>query len=431
MKNFSNLRFFGKNLNRFVVLTLALTFGVVVTTFLVSSCTKEGKPTLTEGEVSSTLVPSCDDYCSECNSGHCDPKSVLEAVNTPDDQENDRVNMILYHYAKAVKEAAKNPTYRAYMLNAMTVNNQGVSPSLLTLANGNTAFATFLNDKIRSSVSAETVYPKGVEPGIATLVNDVNWDANAYLKSKLTYKGQSYDPVIHYIAKPLTSSISFDATVLIAQEVNDCDDIAGWKGDTEVLVGQAEASQNTRAVFIVEPGYNGAVSQGIAPPPTDIVSERTTTVNMSSFVINGESYRYEANGKSDIAGFWQSYTPSPAFMALASNGSAFWKKVKCKDIKDAKTITDATTIFAATAATPWDGGNFFIGFYEYDWYAQWKKIDAPCESMISVGGNMKFSNEWYCREFCGPSTSYWSTLTPGGATISRANNKCTFTLSAF
>ncbi len=429
MKNFSNLRFFGKNLNRFVVLTLALTFGVVVTTFLVSSCTKEGKPTLAEGEVLSTLVPSCDDYCSECNSGHCDPKSVLEAVNTPDDQENDRVNMILYHYAKAVKEAAKNPTYRAYMLNAMTVNNQGISPSLLTLANGNTAFATFLNDKIRSSVSAETVYPKGVEPGIATLVNDANWDANAYLKSKLTYKGQSYDPVIHYIAKPLASSSSFDATVLIAQEVNDCDDIAGWKGDTEVLVGQAEASQNTRAVFIVGPGQDGSASQGSVPPPTDVVTDRTTRITMSSFVINGESYRYENNGKSDIKGLLHGYTPSPSYMATFDKSDVFFTRVKCKTIKNMTTVFNTDRILGAASDPTWDGGSWYMVFYEYDWYASFWTISAPCESMIGVKGQMKFSNEWYCREFCGPSTSYWSTLTPGGATISRSNEKCTFTLS--
>jgi hypothetical protein len=224
------------------------------------SCEKE--PDVSKGGGGQAyLTPSCAESCAECDAnisdggkGKCFPKTVLEAVTDPNDASNNRINMILYHYAQAVKEAAKDPVFRQYLINSLTVNNEAKAPSLLTLAQGNASFATFVNAKLRQSMTDKNVYPKGVKPGVETLIASTAWDANTYLRGKMSHMGYTYDPVIYYMKKPEPSTNSIDATVLIAEDVNDCDDVAGWRGDTELLMSEVQATASNEFIIFVGPG---------------------------------------------------------------------------------------------------------------------------------------------------------------------------------
>jgi hypothetical protein len=358
-----------------------LLFAVILLTgSLITSCEKEqqlkDKETSSRGsEEPQYLTPSCDDYCAECNEGHCNPRNVLEAITIPNDTPNNRANMILYHYAYAVKEAAKDAAMRQYMVSAMSSGSQKITPFLLTLAQNNSTFGSFLNTKIKESISNNNVYPKGVEPGISTLLATTSWDANTYLQQKLVYAGATFDPVIHYITAPNTNSTSQPATVLIGQEVNDCDDVAGWKGDAEVLVGETEANSGDRAVFIVDPGAGGAV-QYLQTPETgmeEATQDRTTTVNMASIQIMGEAYRYENNGKSEVKGGYVKFTSAP-FSIDATNNQVFYKKITCSQLKNMTIVGNTNTMVSGG----FDGSSHFFGFFEYDWYASSWTINNLC-----------------------------------------------------
>lgn len=350
----------------------------------------------------------------------CEIQNVLDGVKDTSDIENNKVNMILFHYAQAVREAAKNPTYRQLMENALTNNGKGVTTSLLTLASMNASFGNFLNSKLRQSMSENNIYPRGVISGIDTYIANSSWDANSFLKGKLSYGSENYEPVIYYLSQPNSNAANYPVTVLIAQEVNDCDDVAGWKGDTPVLVGEAEGRSGNRSVIIVGPGLDGNTFEGVAPP-TEVPEDRTTTtVNMSTLKIKGSSYRYEKSGKSEVTGAWIKFSPTP----VVKNGYNFYLKVCKDDIEDQNTISNSITIVSDGS---WNTNSYWIGFYEYDWFASSWTMPTPSGCTTeTVKTQRKYIHEWYNFDFCGTGLSYFGSTMGGTATAD--NTKSTFTI---
>ncbi|MDO8366580.1 MAG: hypothetical protein Q7T20_07290 [Saprospiraceae bacterium] len=413
---------------RFFHLALGAMFFAIFAVFIIPSCKKETtnleiKASDRDGE--DILTPSCEDYCSECGDDVCTPSTVLEAITDTGDASNNKVNIILFHYAQAVREAAKNTTYRQYIENALTVNNVGVSVSLLTLSDNNSSFATFLNSKLRQSMSENNIYPRGVVTGIDSDIADTTWDANSFLKGELAYGSDSYDPVVYYLSKPDAGAANYPVSVLIAQEVNDCDDVAGWKGDTPALVGETEGRDDSRSVMIVGPGADGNTSEGLAPPPTEApAGDRvTTTVNMKNLKIKGLNYRYEKNGKSEVTGCWIKFSPSP----VVKNGYNFYLKVCKDDIKNQTTISSNINI---VSDSDWNSNSYWIGFYEYDWYAFGSNWTMPTPSGCTtetVKTQRKFIHEWYNYDFCGTGLSYFGSTSGGDATQENSKSKFVIT----
>jgi len=389
--------------------------------FVITSCQKEKAPIFAGQESSETpaLTPSCEDFCSECGDDPCSPRTVLEAVTTPDDAANSQVNMILYHYAQAVREAAKNATYLQYMMGAMTVSNEGVSVSLLTLAQNNSSFASFINGKLRQSMSDNYIYPRGVETGVDALIATTSWDANAYLKAHLQYAGTYFDPVIYYKTKPVSGAESYPVTVLISQEVNDCDDAAGWKGDTPALVGETEGRSGNRVVLIVGVGADGNVNNPGAATLAGTAQDRTTTVRMKSIKIKGLDFRYENSGKSEIKGVYIRYSSNP----IERNEQVYYHKICKNDIKNQNVVTNSNLMVIDGS---WDSNSHYFGFYEYDWSAQFWTVPHPCTNE-SLKGQRKYPWEWYNVDFCGAANTYFPSLSGGDAT--RDNTRCTFVIS--
>lgn len=415
--------------NRFFHLALGALFLAVFAVFTIVSCKKETanleiKAADDRGS-QDILTPSCEDYCSDCGDKDvCAPSTVLEAVTDTGDASNNKVNMILFHYAQAVREAAKNATYRQYMENELTDNNLAVSVSLLTIAGNNSGFATFINSKLRQSMSENNIYPRGVVSGIDSDIADTTWDANSFLKSELFYGSDYYEPVIYYLTKPDAGAANYPVSVLISQEVNDCDDIAGWKGDTPALVGEAEAKDDSRSVIIVGPGAHGSTSAGLVPPPTEASEDRVTTVvRMKNLKIKGSAFRYERSGKSEVTGCFIKFSPLP----VVANGYNFYLKVCKDDIEDQKTINSSINI---VSDVDWNTNSYWIGFYEYDWFAFGSNWTMPTPSGCtteSVKTQRKYIHEWYNVDFCGTGLSYFGSVNGGDATQENSKSKFVIT----
>ena len=380
MNGFLNFRSPGSRSKRFAVSAIFLLIAGVFTFFTFAGCEKD-----TSGNQGGTpedqyLTPSCDNSCDECDAGRCYPKTVLDAVKDPGDETNDKINMILYHYAQAVRDAAKNPTYRQYMLNALTVNNEAKTASLLALAQGDASFANFINAKLRQSISEKNVYPRGVEPGIETLMTTATWDANTYLRNKIVYTPYSYDPVIYYMKKPGAGSENIAATVVIAQDVNDCDDVAGWRGDTELLVGETEATTSNDVIIFVGPGNPVDIGGQQVSSGTggfiDIVQhgvqERAAArIAVSQFQVKN-GYRYESSGKSEVRSWIVRFNPPGGTPFLQHNFMNFAEKIKKCEIEDSKNFTKSPVlqVLAIDPISGWLTNNAFMGFYENDWSLQ-------------------------------------------------------------
>jgi hypothetical protein len=411
-------------MNRFLNFRLTLFIGALfaigtVAFLTITSCEKEKSSTFSgqETDANTPLTPSCENPCSDCGDDACTPKTVLEAVSDTGDLENHKVNMILYHYAQAVREAAKNPTFLQYMTVGMTVNNQGVTVSLHTLAQNNASFASFVNYNLRQSMAANYIYPRGVEPGIEALIADPTWDANTYLKNRLIYNGTPYAPVIYYKTKPVAGAENLPVSVLISQDVNDCDDVAGWRGDTPGLVGEAEGRSGNRVVIVVGPGAAGNFSSMASP--TNIsngAEDRTSTVNMNNLQFFGSQFRYEKSSKSEVTGQYIKFAPGIPTLPVF----CFYAKICKNSFKNMDFLFNGS--FMVGDAT-WDSGSHYFVFYEQDWFSNMWDLPHPCTTSVTRG-EMKYDNEWYSSGFCGAASTYFPSAAGGFAT--RINTKSRF-----
>lgn len=364
--------------------------------------------------------------CKTCGDG-CSTTSVLEAIKDPTDESNNRINMMLYHYGVAFKETIKNPSYKKLVLDHL-VSETTEATSLLELAEGNTAFATSLNNQLRQSMSSKDVYPRGVESGVEALIATPDWDANSYLAQRMNHAGYAYHPVV-YEMKTINPSNENPVTILITQEVNDCDDVAGWRGDSEVLVSEAQAQNSEDIILFIGPG------RALSLPDTEGVVESSISneeaqergvlmgeqIRAVSGKIKGLAYRFEKSGKSEIIAFVTGWTDDPKNPNFRSNKQGQTKFSK-KDIKEQNTISINRSI-AGVLTTP-SSSNLFVGFYEYDWYISaknLKKKKCPCNSSVPDAElAMKYSNEYYNLDlFCGKFT----TLIPSVNGSRTLNNK--------
>lgn len=358
--------------------------------------------------------------CEACGEG-CALTSVLEAIKDPNDLNNDRINMMLYHYGKALKQVVKNSTFKQLILDRLTTQTTSAT-SLLVLAQENAAFAAFFNDQLRQSMSTQEVYPRGVEPGVEALITTPGWDANSYLSERMTHEGYAYHPVV-YELKAFNPNNENPLTVLIAQEVNDCNDVAGWRGDTEILMSEAQVDGSEDIILFVGPGKSlalestpGVQGQNSTEELTEIATptlskgmaqERTITADFQLKVktgkIKGLKYRYEKTGKSEIVAFAIGWNDVPFGEILRSNKEAY-HQFKKSEISGQKVVTMNRSI-GGLLDNPFNN-NVFLGFYEYDWYIKnknLKEIKCPCNSSINNARlSMKYAHEWYnIDKFCG------------------------------
>lgn len=140
-----------KQLIRHDILVMAFIFGAI--SIFGVNCTKDTTNAQKDG--STGLVSSCGEKL--------DASTVLGLIRNDHDAVDDKITLICYHYAQAIRQLAKNQTHLCYMVNAMiAADDTGVS--LADLAQGNSTFAQALNAQLRSSVNTDTgIYPKGTE----------------------------------------------------------------------------------------------------------------------------------------------------------------------------------------------------------------------------------------------------------------------------
>jgi hypothetical protein len=230
---------------------------------------------------------------------------------------------------------------------------------------------------------------------------------------------------------------------VIAQDVNDCDDVAGWRGTNEVLVGEDEANTSSEPIIFVGPGlgvyqstsFTGGVNQVILTEPgmdnnssfngDQDVNDRSDVASLYQIKAG---YRYESGARSDIIGWVTTFgSPATRFPFTIVTWAGFNpRKIHKNDINASTIFTDMPAAFPLPLAIYTSGSWVFYGTWENDWWAGVKTIVNPCSVWIdhSVNVRMKYSNEWYFFN-CGVASSLWPTT---GSTWTVNNTKCRFTL---
>lgn len=426
-----------KRFSRYGIPAVTLLF-IAVSLFVVNCKKSAFEPTSAES-LGVGLVSSCGDTLKA--------NTVLGLVRNDHDPVDDKITLIQYHYALAIRQLAKNPTHRCYMVNAMladTVIGSG-GASLLELAQGNSSFAEALNAQLRGSVNTNsTIYPRGTEqpePDIETVSASTTWDANSYLKSKTVYAPYSYHPAIYFIKKPASCvpPEGQPVSVMIAQDVDDCDDVAGWRGDEETLMSERDVNQSDEIVIFVGPGKsstggvsplvgeNSGANQAYALQASDRGPVTMTTVQIK------DGFRYENTGKSEFCGVFRlapSFSiPSPLTPTVALDFLFNPCKISKKDIADSKLFTGLSANALSDLPQPITGGDYFCVTYERDWWvgdSARKEVKDFCTNNPnnSFFLRMKYKTETY-QVICGQQDTFW----PGGVFgMSQTNAKGAFSI---
>ncbi len=351
--------------------------------------------------------------------------------------------MILYHYGQALRTVTQSPTHLCYLEAAMLADTAGIGISLYSLAQENPPFAQSLNDALRQSIAIHEIYPRNVEQGIELYLEDPSWDANAFLRGKMEYAPYKYEPVVYFVKRPIECIPNRQPTIVIAQDVNDCDDVAGWRGANEVIVSENEAKTSSEPIIFVGPGlgvfqstsFTGGVNEVILTEPVAIntntppaekqgVGERTSMdIDVDIHQIDA-GFRYEKGNRSEVVGFILIYDPG-VWEYIYPWFDFSPRRIHKDDINVSRTFTNDLRAFSVPIPDGLPGGwSIFYGTWEEDWWASSKRLDNPCSTRNPVFVKMKYSHEWYFFA-CGYSGRIFPT---SGSTWEVINEKCRFIL---
>jgi hypothetical protein len=377
--------------------------------------------------------------------------TVLDLIRDPDDVANDRMNLILYHYASALRTVLQDPALRCFVEEAAIASDNQGGVSMVALAQQNPAFLQAINNALRLSIAGHDWYPKGVEPGIESLTADPSWDAAGYLQARMAYPPYAYQPTLYFVYPPEHCVAERLPVIAIAQDVDDCDDVAGWRGEETVVLGEKDVQNSADPVLFVGPGrsvYQAApiagVNQVVLPPSGDIqpagpagngnaggvVNERyDVDIDVDLFQIKA-GHRYESGPRSEISGVIEAFSltsPNHVYTDFWEDFRKEQRRVHRNDINNSATFNNDLNAFHIPGPI-YDSGvsSLFFLTYEHDWWASKKDVVNPCfsSSNYTVSVRMKYSHEWYFYH-CG----FGSTLFPVNGSVQEfQNDKCRFVL---
>jgi hypothetical protein len=403
--------------------TLSLCFVLALAIILTfTMCKKAESPQLVE-EPPIGFKPSCDDSCSECDA-FCYPKTVLDAIRDDSDLANNEMNIITYHFAKALNKTLKDPNARRALYKVLRDKKENISTSFAELSVLGQVFEQKFKSELENVIASSNIYP-----------SNSNGDPVKFLLTKIPASYQGYSIGVHGM-----NLVNFDdeytVPVAIAEDVNACGDIAGWSNEQEQLISEKEVIGNKLSIAIVGPysphSTKNAVNEAASAPTIDRVA---MSLDWTQYQIK-KGYRYEASGPSQVhhkfIGFYNTTNTVPPFANFVSgvnNGSL--ARVKKCDVNDSKSFTNSP----AVGIQNWDpvtgflSNYFFMVAYEYDWWADWKELEAPCGTGSTVvlpplfSVKMKFDHEWYFK-LC----DLGNNIFPSNGSIYPINNeKCSFT----
>lgn len=419
----------------------AVIAGAVV---FVQSCTKESKDQDLAGSTlqGKGLFSSCGDPLKA--------NTVLGLVRDNEDAFNHRVNMILYHYGQALKAVSQDPAMLCFIEESIIEDQTQNGVSLVTMAQNNPAFGTALNAALRQSINANDIYPRGEEAGIEHDLSTPNFDVNGFLTSRLVYAPYNYKPVIYSIPGIPSCSPGRTPYILIEQDVDDCDDVAGWHGEDEVVMSEQDVAGATDPVIFVGPGLSTYIFNGMAygdanqvfvpeseyslesapvPGPVTVGDRADVDIDADLHQIKA-GYRYESGDRSEISGIYEAFDllhPSVIHANFWDDFKKDERKIHKNDINNSTTFYDDRGAFKIPASMFETGvSSVFFVTYEYDWYANKKDLVNPCfpSSSYTMWARMKYSHEWYLMK-CGYGSSWFPSV---GSSKDFDETKCRFKL---
>lgn len=366
----------------------------LVLTLLIFSCTKEilkVEESRIPVDVESIIASDCEDerLCT----------NILCVLADNEDYNNHKINMILYHYAQAIKSTIQDTRFTDLLISRVLEDEKTLGVSIHDLTIENPIFQSALNTALRSSIANSSVYPNG-ETGF-----DLSSNISEYLKTNFTYGTDVYEPIIYLVKRPETIDQS-QINIFIGEEGNSCDEVLGWRRDAPSFISENEVLNSEELNIFVGVGEVLQEEHLFATSIESIESDkllsdfsensRLMNVNIDYFKYQiKKGYRYERTGDSEVHGFRMSYFPETE--SPRSLITWFDKKISKNDINNSKIFSEQGFAFSMNQLDFARDREVFIGAWENDWYASGKLIMNNCSNFVrhSVSTKRKFSHEWY------------------------------------
>ena len=387
---------------------------LLVGVLILSSCTKESisseKVTTFQEEI--TSISSQCATINDCQNGLC-------ILSDSEDPENHRINMILFHYASAIRELSSIPELADLMIESMTVdvNSQGVS--IPELAEENAFFATLLNEALRNSIQRESIFPKMKEDF------DIDGNLSDYLSRYFTYLDDEYVPAIYFVKHPEPNNNS-KINVFIGEEASDCDEVIGWIDDLPILSTEEEIIKSKDVNVFVGVGEildQNNINADFIDVSSNDLSERSSTVNVDYTLYQiKKGHRYERSNNSEVFAGVVSYYPTDPNSRIMSRW--FEEDVHKNDINASK-IFEEQDLAIKMPLNDFDRfREVFVYSWENDWWASGKSLKNSCSNHDNhqIAPHRKFLHEWYFN-FCGDLNQFVPNVNQN---FSVASSKCRF-----
>lgn len=368
------------------------------------------------------------DQLTDClHANNC--SSLLCLIKDEKNAQNDKINMVMYNYARAINFAAQQPGTLRMMYNALEKDQLDLGVPINDLASDSPDFDQILNEQLLESLSSDnSLRLDDVE--IKELLNSRS-DVHNYLQSKLTYDEDVYEPIIYFVNTPDQDQMNEAVTVVLGEQINECGEVAGWhKGELILLDEEATANSAGPVIFVDIANVEEDRTQTPVTINNDMLAESRATSYVSIQIDTRKiKLRYENDNNSEIHG-WAIMTNNADTQVSGSNYPNFGQIHKNNIGSNGTTYYDDKVLIYPTH-TQYHANKFFYGVYERDWAKSKKTVHNGC-SGLSAGDakvRMRYSHEWYFNSCASnPFGNIGPSNTSGSQTFD--NSKCKIKVKA-
>ena len=252
-------------------------------------------------------------YKSDCRSFESN-KSVQDILTDKEDVHNHKINIILFHYGQAITKMIEDEELLCLMTDEMLTDKNGYGISISNLASKNKNFKLKVNNFLKSSVKENSIYPANVAE-VESLSKSATWDANAYLRNNFKYKDYQYEPSIYFIKSPKKCTTDTRVNILIAEDVNECDEVVGWSNGKKIFMSEKEVmTSNDINIFVgvweIDEKRNLSSKSNIVTINSDNNKNLKVLADIDIDVDEHQikdGYRYERSKKSEVKGWVLKY----------------------------------------------------------------------------------------------------------------------------
>ncbi len=256
-------------------------------------------------------------------------KPIVESLLSYKNEEDQKINLVCYLFADAVKKASLQTEFVEFMYAEMKndVYNNG---HLLAMSLKNPQFGAFITQSLTTLLYEKPEYAQKLgislpkKSGTLNITND--FDVLKLLNSFLVRRGITYDPVIYFIKDSVTN-IQERPIIAIGRRIPTTRNVPAWEGDNEIQLSELDVKNHEGLIIFVGTGTEEGKANTPLPSTSNermtitddalrgniIQSRATVTVVLTQYLLKQD---FDADDLNEVRGFVLRYTNSSTYQGI-------------------------------------------------------------------------------------------------------------------